>query len=185
MTRGFNKSGVLLLALLLAAAALTSWLRTRPDIAGPVAEDETVRQIDFFMENFRIRQYDELGRLHYVLKGMRLDHYEEDDRAEISAPDLELAAGDDRQWRMRAERAVTARAPADEIRFLGDVRVEQPGDALMRTGALLVRPDSEYMETLEPVIISGPGGDIEAVSLRGNLQTGVHTLETVKGRYVP
>lgn len=174
-----------MLALLFAAAALTSWLRTRPDIVVPVAEEETIRQIDFFMENFRIRQYDELGRLHYVLKGRQLNHYEEDDRAEISGPDLELAA-EDQRWTVRAEHAIAARAQAaEEIRFLGDVRVEQPDDMLIRTEALLVRPATEYMETLQPVLISGPGGDIEAASLRANLQTGVHTLTEVKGRYAP
>lgn len=180
----FNRKGLLVLALLLAVAALTSWLRTRPDIGAPIAEEETIRQIDFFMENFRIRQYDELGRLHYVLQGRQLNHYEEDDRAEISEPDLALAA-DDTRWTVQAERAIaTQEKAAEEIRFLGDVRVEQP-DMLILTEALLLRPESEYMETLQPVVISGSGGRIEAASLRADLQTGVHTLTEVRGRYAP
>lgn len=180
----FNRKGLLLAALLLAAAALTSWLRTRPDIGVPVTAEETIRQIDFFMENFRIRQYDELGRLHYVLQGRQLNHYEEDDRAEISEPDLELA-DDGTHWTVRAEHAVATRAKAtEEIRFSGDVRVEQP-EMLIRTETLLVLPETEYMESLQPVVVSGPGGRIEAASLRADLRTGVHTLTEVRGRYVP
>jgi LPS export ABC transporter protein LptC len=187
MTRQLNKGGLLLLLLLLAAAGLTSWLRTRPDIAGPPAETEAIRQIDFFMKNFRIRQYDDQGQLHYIFKGGQLNHYEVDDHAEISGPDMELAVGS-AHWTVQADRAVTASTQpqaAEEIRFSGDVRVEQKNSLLIRSQTLLVRPDAQYMETLEPVVISGTGRNIEATSLRADLKTGVHTLTGVRARYVP
>jgi LPS export ABC transporter protein LptC len=185
MIRHLNKGGFLLLSLLLAAAALTSWLRTRPDIAAPVAETETIRQIDFFMENFSIRQYNKRGRLHYVLNGLRLNHYEEDGRAEISEPAMKLSV-EDRRWTVKAELAVAAQArTAQEIRFLGNVRMHQADGLLIRTEELLLKPETEYMETLAPVVISGNGGNIEAHSLQADLQNGIHTLSTVRGRYVP
>lgn len=185
MTRQLNKGGLLLILLLLAVAGLTSWLRTRPDVAAPAAEAEAIQQIDFFMEDFRIRQYDSRGRLHYTFKGRQLDHYEADARAEITGPDMELTA-DGARWSVQADRAVTARVEAvEEIRFFGNVRVEQADSMLIRARTLLLRPDTEYMESLEPVAISGNGGTIDAQSLRANLQTGVHTLAGVRAHYVP
>ena len=186
MTRPLNKGGLLLLLLLLAAAGLTSWLRTRPEVATPPTEEaEAIRQIDFFMKNFRIRQYDKQGQLHYIFVGAQLNHYEADDRAEISGPDMELAV-DSGRWTVQADRAVTVRnQAADEIRFSGNVRVEQENSLLIRSETLLVQPDAEYMETLEPVVISGTGRNIQAASLRANLQTGIHTLTGVRARYAP
>jgi LPS export ABC transporter protein LptC len=185
MTRQLNKGGLLLLLLLLVAAGLTSWLRTRPDVAGPPPETEAIRQIDFFMKNFRIRQYDYQGQLHYTVKGGQLNHYEADNHAEISGPDMELAVGS-AHWAVQADRAVTAGAEtAEEIRFSGNVRVEQENSLLIRSETLLVRPDAEYMETLEPVVISGAGRNIEATSLRADLKSGMHTLTGVRARYVP
>lgn len=187
MTRQLNKGGILLLLLLLAAAGLTSWLRTRPDAGAPPADEAgAVRQIDFFMKNFRIRQYDKQGQLHYILKGGQLDHYEADDHAEISRPDMELAV-DNARWTVQADRAVTARGQSspEEIRFSGNVRVEQENSLLIRSETLLVQPDAEYMESLEPVVISDSRRNIEAASLRANLQTGIHTLTGVRARYAP
>ncbi|HEX5056067.1 MAG TPA: LPS export ABC transporter periplasmic protein LptC [Gammaproteobacteria bacterium] len=185
MTRQLNKGGLLLLLLLLAAAGLTSWLRTRPDIVALPAEAEAIRQIDFFMKNFRIRQYDYQGQLHYTFKGRQLNHYEADARTEISGPDMELAV-DSAHWTVQADRAVTAGTQsAEEIRFSGNVRVQQENSLLIRTETLLLQPETEYMESLEPIVISGTGRNIEAASLRANLQTGIHTLTGVRARYVP
>jgi LPS export ABC transporter protein LptC len=185
MIRHLNKKGLLLLLLLLAAAGATTWLRTRPDITGTdAAAVEAIRQIDFFMENFRIRQYDEQGQLHYIFMGRQLNHFPEGDRAEISEPDLALNS-QDKRWTVRADRAVTAGEVAAEIRFLGNVRMQRQDNMLIRTEALLLKPETKYMETLQPVVISGAGSNIEAASLQANLQTGMHTLTAVKGRYAP
>lgn len=183
MIKQLHKSGLLLLLLLLAVAGITTWLRTRPDNAAPATAADTIKQIDFFLENFRIRQYDDEGRLHYTFKGAQMNHFQQDDRAEISSPDLVLNPRE-KGWTVQAYRAVT-RGTAEEIRFLGNVRVEQADSVLIRTEALLLKPGTEYMETLEPVVITGNGSNIEAQSLRANLQTGKHTLTMVKGRYEP
>ena len=142
------------------------------------------QQIDFFMENFRIRQYDDLGQLSYTLTGTQLNHFQQDDHVEISNPDMELSQ-QNKDWTVQADRAVTAGEAAEEIRFLGNVRMEQADSLVLRTEALLLKPETQYMETLEPVVISGSGGNIEAASMRANLQTGIHTLTAVKGRYAP
>ncbi|HEY3488406.1 MAG TPA: LPS export ABC transporter periplasmic protein LptC [Gammaproteobacteria bacterium] len=183
MIRSVNKTGVSLLLLLLAGAVITTWLRTRPDSESPLGDPEARPQIDFFMENFRIRQYDDRGQLHYILQGMQLNHYESE-RAEIRNPDLVLQR-QNRQWTVRADQAVTADNAADEIRFLGNVRIEQPDALLIRTESLLLQPQSDYMETLAPVIITGSGSTIEAAALHTDLKTGMYTLTAVRGSYVP
>jgi LPS export ABC transporter protein LptC len=183
MIRHLNRNGLLLVLLLLAAAGATTWLRTRPDITAPAADADVIRQIDFFMENFRIRQYDEQGRLRYTFNGSELNHFPEDGRAEISSPDLALDSADGR-WSVRADRAVTA-GKDEEIRFLGNVRMEQADSMLIRSEALLLKPGTEYMESLKPVVITGAGGNVEAASLKADLRTGIHTLTGVKGRYAP
>jgi LPS export ABC transporter protein LptC len=179
-----NKSGLLLILLLLIIAGATTWLRTHPDTGDTTADADANPQIDFFMENFRIRQYTREGRLHYMLKGSELNYIQQGERTEISHPELELDT-EDKRWTVQSERAVTTTdGTTEEIRFLGKVRMEQ--DALLiRTEALLLKPDTDYMETLEPAMISGTGGTIEARSLSSNLQTGMHTLLGVKGRYAP
>jgi LPS export ABC transporter protein LptC len=188
MIRYLNKSGLAVVLLLLAAAGATTWLRTRPDIIDPAATAETIRQIDFFMENFRIRQYDQQGRLSYIFNGRQLNHFPEDGRAEISSPDLELNSTEG-HWTVRADRAIassgTNRKTDEEIRFLGNVRMEQAGSLLIRGEALLLKPATEYMESVEPVVITGISGNIQASSLKVDLQTGIHTLTGVKGRYAP
>ncbi len=185
MIRYLNKGGLLLVLLLLAVAAITTWLRTRPDLADTAPDADAIPQIDFFMENFRIRQYDREGLLHYTLKGGELNHIQQEQRTEISRPELELTPHA-RRWTVQAERAVTTGdGTAEEIRFLGKVRIEQTGAMLIRTEALLFKPETEYMETLEPAIISGSNGTIEAQSMRSELRTGMHTFLGVKGRYAP
>jgi lipopolysaccharide export system protein LptC len=188
MTRHLNKGSLLLLLLLLTIAGATTWLRTHHDIAGPVADtDRMQQQIDFFMKNFRIRQYDDQGQLHYTLKGTQLNHFQQDEHTEISNPDMELHP-QNKHWTLQADQAVTVDADkeaAEEIRFLGNVRVEQADSMLIRTEALLLKPETEYMETLEPVTISGTEGNIHAESLHADLRTGIHTLTAVKGRYAP
>jgi LPS export ABC transporter protein LptC len=188
MIKHRNKNGLLLVLLLLAAAGVTTWLRTRPDITGPGTAAETIRQIDFFMENFRVRQYDAQGRLRYTFNGRELNHFPEDGRAEISSPHLELES-EQGHWTVRANRAIanggTDGKGGEEIRFLGNVRMEQADRVLIRGEVLLLQPESEYMESLEPVVITGAGGRIEAASLKADLQTGIHTLTGVKGRYAP
>jgi hypothetical protein len=68
MIRDLNKTGWLLLSVLIAAAALTTWLRSRP-LPMDLPAGDAIPQIDFFLEEFRIHQYGQNGIVEYTLAG--------------------------------------------------------------------------------------------------------------------
>jgi LPS export ABC transporter protein LptC len=192
MIRDLNKTGLLLLTVLIAAAAITTWLRSRPDAADLPAGTDAIPQIDFFLEGFHIRQYGDNGAIHYILAGDRLDHHMDTKQSEIYNPHIVLSPTAASHWTVRAARAVLSAPEADEVFFEKEVLLEKNAAPNGRTAelrihaeSLLLKPKADHLETDKPVTIISAKNRIDADALRIDLQTGIHTLRRARGHYVP
>ena len=129
-----------------------------------------------------ITQFRDTGRLKYLLRSPRIQHFEAQALTELAQPDLELHSQPDPPWRMTARSGTINNAVVDgegeEIVFLDqDVQMEQrheDGRAFkLRTPAITVYPDREYAETSQDVMITSHAGRTTAVGLKGNLDRGL------------
>jgi LPS export ABC transporter protein LptC len=195
MIRDLNKTGWLFLAVLIITAALTTWLRSRPLPTDLPAGGEAIPQIDFFLEEFRIRQYGQNGSVEYTLAGERLDHNMDTKKSEIRNPRITLAPTDASHWTVRAARAVIAAPEADEVVLEQEVLLEKNFSRAAQAGAqtelqiyaesLLLKPAADYIQTDKPVTIISQQNRIDADALQIDLHTGIHTLQRARGHYVP
>ena len=75
--------------LLILAIWARNWVEDRPN---PVVVEETINmretQSDYYLEEFTTRKFDATGTLQYRVSGKSLLHFPEDDRSEITEPNV-------------------------------------------------------------------------------------------------
>lgn len=159
--------GIILAAL---AALGSHWLARQWRSEAPPAERVARHDPDTFVENLVLTRHDATGRPTHRLWASRLLHYPDDDTAELAAPRLALYAQDQPTWTLTSEQAWIATGGA-ELHLLGAVHIERPAGAgrpatQIDTRDVLVRPDSRYAETREPVHYRAGGTAIDARGMR-------------------
>lgn len=185
-----SRTGALILLILVAAAIISGWLKISVPTS-PVRQPQELKRSDYFMTDFNLRQYDRQGRLHYQMRGKRMEHYPIDDSALIRSPELSVKPEQpENRWTISAEQAAAPSRALDEIVFSGNVHMRRPSSfetaALsLRTQRLVIKPDAEQLTSDQAVTLNGPGAHIEGHNLNADLKQGIVRLNQVRARYVP
>jgi lipopolysaccharide export system protein LptC len=118
----------LVLALVLAAIAASTWWFTRDAALPTGTSDVKARQDpDYIVEKYAVRAMNEQGSPHYTLTAQRLTHYPHDDTAHFIEPVLVRFQPNGARVTTRADTGVMP-GDAREIVMNGNVHTTQAGD---------------------------------------------------------
>ena len=181
----------LLTVLLFTVAAASSWwLYRQVQPTEPAAPAEVAHEPDYFFEDFVVTSMDTQGQPKHRLKGTRMAHYPDDDSTQIESPELELYVDAAPAWTIIAEHGSVS-SGGDQVRLEGEVRIKQhraeEADAVSATTRdVLIRPDDEYAETDQLVVITRGTMKLQAVGMRAFLkERRVELLSKVVGVHAP
>lgn len=179
-----------LIIVVLALIAFLSWRFKQTESLDTIASVEPAHQADFFLKNFRMRQYDETGLLRYRLDGQRLERFPNDERTLINQPSMALLSAGDPAWHITAANGEASSEKLDEIRLNGDVEIvrdatENRQPMRVTTASLLLKPKTEFVQSKDTITLVQPGARLVAESLEGSLEQGQFELRKVRGRYEP
>ena len=166
-------------------AALTFWLEKASHLDDPDRSAKLRHDPDFYVEQFRVRRYDEGGSLLNTLVAQKMLHFPDDDSSEVFAPYL--------VYHRTQPTVVTAKTAwldkdGKHVRLQDDVRVVKSGgvdkpDTVITTSVLNVVPDDEYAHTEAPVVvtqgqtvINGTGGTVDNKAQVSVLRGPVHGI---------
>ncbi len=173
--------------LLLLALLARDWVEDAPD---SVQVEETIdmrqTQSDYYLEEFTTRKFDENGDLEYRVSGESLLHYPEDDRSEITAPNVILLREGIR-WDITSKQGEMLRNP-DTFTLSGDVLLERAGNNIdgvsIRTEKLSVRTDNNEVSTDQPIEVIADGWSMSSIGLQTSIDEGkLVFLSKVTGHY--
>ncbi|MDH5286607.1 MAG: LPS export ABC transporter periplasmic protein LptC [Betaproteobacteria bacterium] len=179
--------------LLAGLAALTWWLDSQVQDAGPRRDGNARHDPDLFAEDVRGVELDEAGRAVQTLAAARARHYPDDGTVEFDDPRFVMTQPDRPKFTVRADRA---RVSGDRERafFEGNVRAARAAEKVA-DGAGPVELATEYLEVIpkrdravtdRPVTITEPRGIIRATGLVLDNATKTATLRSeVRGTFSP
>lgn len=137
-------------------AALTFWLERVAQFGGEPSHAKERHDPDFYVEQFRVRRYDDDGSLLNTLVAEKMLHFPDDDTTKVIGPRL--------TYEHRPQTEVTAKTAwldkdGKHVRLDDDVRIVRAGenaapDTVITTSVLYVTPDNEYARTDAPVTIT-------------------------------
>lgn len=127
------------LAILLALAALTAWLKHAAELPDEKPVDKRRHDPDTIIEKFTASSLDAQGRPLHQLSADRLVHYSDDDSSELTRPRLRYTPPGEPLTTMVAQRGKTIHGK-DEVQLFDDVRVERQGSAT-EPGWVATMPD--------------------------------------------
>jgi len=151
--------------------------------------------LDFnaYSEGINTILYDSQGNINYTLQAERQVHYN-DDSTEFEKPFIRLFQDGDSRWNIVANsgRIPAAETAADgaleKIELLGDVQVysldEFGNRTLMSTEFLTLNPESEILETDQPVSVVTSTLHLTSIGMIAKLKTDEITFQSeIRGRY--
>ncbi len=176
------------LVVVLALAVLSWWLQREEQTQRAGVEDDG-RIADYAIRDFEMTVMDEQGRPRNRLKAVSMEHFSDDDSAELQRPDLLVYRQKGEPWRLSSESAVVYQGGL-VIYMQGVVQMRQLGD----TGQVTMRMDTrnlwfyserEYAESSEQVVISDSMGVTRAKGMKIDLKAGrLQLLAAVQSEYV-
>ncbi|MCG6968806.1 MAG: LPS export ABC transporter periplasmic protein LptC [Gammaproteobacteria bacterium] len=192
--------------LLVLAATLSWWYIKTLDKSLAQKPAATTKGPDYFMYDTVSTIMDETGEPKHRLKTAYLAHFSEDNRTELQQADLTLHQQDGSLWSIKANRG-TLFQETEQLYLAGNVTIERPPqmDAQVENGTnaaatlppeqsgikiqterLHVDPNLQIAQTEDPVVISNPAVQVNAIGMKANLQTkSVELLAKVRGVYEP
>ena len=151
--------------------------------------------LDFnaYSEGINTILYDAEGNIDYTLQAERQVHYN-DDTTELEKPFIRLFQDGDSRWNIVANSGkisaaeTTVNGSLDRIELLGDVQVysldEFGNRTLLSTEFLTLNPDSEILETDQPVTLVTSALQQSSIGMIANLKSDEITfLRETRGRY--
>ena len=164
------------LAVLLVLAASSAWILNRIGPDTEAASASPARVPDYVVENFITTTRDEEGRVRQRIEAVRMAHFPMTGRREFTRPYLIMYRGDGPPWQARAERGWLS-ASGDLMSLSGEVLiwrndVDGKSRIEIKTRDLRVRPESDYGETDQPVVITTRHSRSHGVGMRAWLDRG-------------
>lgn len=155
----------------------------------------TASSLDFnaYSEGINTILFDAEGNINYTLQAERQVHYN-DDTTQLEKPFIRLFQEGDSRWNIVANSGkistteTTGDAASDRIDLLGDVQVysldEFGNRILMSTEFLTLNPESEILETDQPVTLVTSALQQSSIGMIANLKSDEITfLRDNRGRY--
>jgi len=155
------------------------------------ATPTTASNLNFnaYSEGINTILYDAAGNISYTLQAERQVHYN-DDSTELEKPFIRLFQDGDSRWNIVAETGIISSADitTNKIDLLGDVQVfsldEFGHRTVMSTESLVLNPDSETLETDQPVSVVTSTLLQSSIGMNANLRTDKITfLSAIRGQY--
>jgi lipopolysaccharide export system protein LptC len=144
---------------------------------------------DYFMENFSITSLNAQGEPAYILQARRLEHFADDDSAEIQQPVIEFR-GEQDDWIISAERA-SILTDKTMIHLYENVRIRRKSiddhqPLRIDTEYLKINTASKIAETHQPAQIISAGLQLNSRGMMFDNNKGiVKLMSEVKGHYAP
>ncbi|MBK5962850.1 LPS export ABC transporter periplasmic protein LptC [Thiocystis minor] len=159
-----------LLAACFTVSGLVAWwqLQSRPDEAP--ASNPRPRLPDYVVLNFSAVETDEAGQPSRRLLADELRHFLDEDRSELERPRMNLFQPDGPPWKVRAQEGLVL-AGGDQVRLVGDVRLDREGDgqtrpAQLETEQIDIWRKRSLAETDRPIRIRSDGDLLTANGMR-------------------
>lgn len=172
-----NSAGFVPVALVALLAALTFWL-DRTTQGEDLRDGKHRHDVDYFVDNFKVRRFNTEGALQHTLVATRMVHFPDDESTEVAAPRLTY-------HRVPELRVTSKTAWLDKdgkhIRLDGDVHIIREGidkrpPTEMRTSVLYAVPDDEFAHTDVPVKITQGLTVLNGTGMETNNKTQISTL---------
>ena len=173
------------------AAALVTWLASRPDpevqiAPGPSADNPP----GYYLKDVVLHGTDEAGTVLYRIVAGQVEESGAERRLELRDVRIQYRESEDVAWLIEAERAV---APSDRsyLDLQGNTRMtssgEQPsGQIVIESNQLRFEPERFSASTDSPVSLAFGGRRLEAVGLAADLKGDrLELRSSVRGRFVP
>ncbi|MFK8080823.1 MAG: LPS export ABC transporter periplasmic protein LptC [Granulosicoccus sp.] len=186
----------LLLPLLILAVVLLDRVEEPAIVKTEETIDMRQTQSDYYMSDFRTRKFGPDGGIDFIVDGKTLAHYPDDNRSEITAPQVELRRGDI-LWLARSDSGRFDPLP-NLFTLQGDVTVKRllrnnednaAPDApsiTISTQTLRIATEDNLVETDDRIQISAPSWRLEATGLSTAIDEGqLSLLADVVGRFQP
>lgn len=184
-----NRLGyIIIFIIVVAIAATSSWLLNKVEIQPFSLVKPPRHDMDYFLTHFNATVMNKKGKPHYVLSGVRLEHFPDDSSIDITEPRIKLFREKLSPWLVNAKLGrilnkgtlvylngkVTMRRPAS--------KTEQRVD--LQTSNLTIKTDKDYAETRDAVVITVANHQLKATGMRVYLNDGrLELLSKVEGEY--
>jgi lipopolysaccharide export system protein LptC len=175
-------SAIFPLAIMLALAGLTFWLRHAIELPAERNDGKNRHDPDYIIDQPKMRKLDKTGRLQYTLDATEIRHYPDDETTDVKKPSLVNLAPSRPSVTMSSERAHVSQ-DGNQVDFYENVRVERAATAtqelmLATMPDLTVRPDDETAFTKSPVLITQGRSWLKGVGMQVNNKTQSYVLES-------
>lgn len=186
MGRGLN-----ILIILASLAAVSTWflIAVQSSLQENPTQDEESPVLT--IHGFHAIHLDESGYREYALTSSYVEQLPGEKGTTLEQPYVETYDKDQYQdWTMYAEQGWISHAN-DLIRLEQDVTINRPAvnaklPVTITTRNLLIRPDEDIVETIEPVRVETPSGILNAIGLKSLINAKqLELLSTVRGSYDP
>ena len=176
------------LAILIALAALTAWLKHAAELPDEKPIDKRRHDPDTIIEQFTATQLDPQGRPLHHLSADRLVHYADDDSSELTLPRLRYSPAGALPITMVAKRGKML-GGREEVKLFDEVRVERQGTAtepgwLATMPDLTAYPPKGTAETASPIVFTQGPARLDGVGFLVNQNERTASLNaTVRGHF--
>jgi lipopolysaccharide export system protein LptC len=146
-----------------------------------------------YLVNARTRQFDEEGKLSYILEADKMAYFNKSDPSKpdtlLEQPNITMFDQDNSRppWKATANNAEGSEQQ-DELIMIGDVVIQQRLDngeqTRLETTELTIKPNRRYAETDKPVIITDKTGVVRSTGVRIFFDDErIELLSNVSGNY--
>jgi lipopolysaccharide export system protein LptC len=128
------------------------------------------------------------GMLHYHVTADRLDHYPNDDRAELTRPVMHVYTGDRPTWEIQSDSGRIS-SGNETVWLLGAVEVRRLATPETRplaiyTRDLMVKPEAQTAETVNMTRIRSDRFEVESTGLHADfINNRLELKSRVRGRF--
>lgn len=175
-----------LIPLLILVVFVIDRVEEPPEVETETTIDMHKTQSDYYLSDFVTRKFDVRGNVEYIVRGAALAHYPDDDRSEITKPNLELHR-DGTTWFVESSTGRFDTEP-DLFQLRGNVTVKRDSEGaesvVIKTESLTIATDINQVATEEAIEIVAPAWRLQAIGLRSAIDDGtLQLLSNVTGRY--
>ena len=158
---------LLLILILLLPVALSTWLLQQQKGRPLDGAERRSDQPDYFLRGIESLSTDPSGQLQHRLLADSLYHYPDRDAIEMQLPRIEIHQPDGSHWAIQAQHGLVTDQQR-EFFLRGEVHIrhlDTPHGLHLETDSLLLRSDTHYAETADPVRLTTPHSRLEGVGM--------------------
>ena len=143
---------------------------------------------DLFVEDMDLKLVNADGKLRYHVTADRLDHFPNDDHAELTRPVMQIFTENRPTWEIQSERGRIS-SGYETVWLLGAVEIRRQAGNTTRpltivTRDLMVKPDAQTAETVNMTRIRSDRFEVESIGLHADFMNNRLELKSrVRGTF--